>query len=96
MARIDRPLLPHMADSRAIIRGEFLLIQTTNPLLGEFLKTGSHANCIARAVYDVTGKKYRLGIFNTPAPAQAAAPKKDPLENLLHRAEGLGVQVVEQ
>lgn len=96
LARIDRPLLPHMADSRAIIRGEFLLIQTTNPLLGEFLKTGSHANCIARAVYDVTGKKYRLGIFNTPAPSQAAAPKKDPLENLLHRAENLGVQVVEQ
>ena len=96
LARIDRPLLPHMADSRAIIRGEFLLIQTTNPLLSEFLKTGSHANCIARAVYDVTGKKYRLGIFNTPAPSQAAAPKKDPLENLLHRAEGLGVQVVEQ
>lgn len=96
LARIDRPVLTHMTDSKAIIRGEFLLIQTANPLLGEFLKTGSHANCIARAVYDVTGKRYKLGIFNTPAQAQTAAPKKDPLENLLHRAENLGVQVVEQ
>lgn len=95
---IDRPLVPHMANSTAVIRGEFLLIKTENPLLGQFLQTGSHANCIARAVYDVTGVKYKLGIFNTAAPAESAkaTAKKDPLADLLNRARTLGVNVIDQ
>lgn len=95
---IDRPLVPHMANSTAVIRGEFLLIKTENPLLGQFLQTGSHANCIARAVYDVTGVKYKLGIFNTAVPAEStkATAKKDPLADLLNRARSLGVNVIDQ
>lgn len=99
LATIDRPLVPHMANSTAVIRGEFLLIKTENPLLGQFLQTGSHANCIARAVYDVTGVKYKLGIFNTAASSaspQKAPEKKDPLADLLHRARTLGVNVIDQ
>ncbi len=97
LAAIDRPLVPHMANSTAIIRGDFLLIKTENPLLGQFLQTGSHANCIARAVYDVTGVKYKLGIFNTASAApQKASEKKDPLADLLNRARTLGVHVIDQ
>lgn len=98
LATIDRPLVPHMANSTAIIRGEFLLIKSDNPLLGQFLQTGSHANCIARAVYDVTGVKYKLGIFNTASSAtpQKAPEKKDPLADLLNRARTLGVNVIDQ
>lgn len=97
LAAIDRPLVPHMANSKAIIRGEYLLIQSENPLLGQFLQTGSHANCIARAVYDVTGIKYTLGIFNTASAApQKPAEKKDPLADLLNRARTLGVNVIDQ
>ncbi len=99
LAAIDRPLVPHMANSTAVIRGEYLLIKTENPLLGQFLQTGSHANCIARAVYDVTGVKYKLGIFNTPASAagEYGKPvKKDPLADLLRRAQTLGVNVIDQ
>lgn len=98
LATIDRPLVPHMANSTAIIRGEFLLIKSENPLLGQFLQTGSHANCIARAVYDVTGVKYKLGIFNTASSAapQKAPEKKDPLADLLNRARTLGVNVIDQ
>lgn len=98
LATIDRPLVPHMANSTAVIRGELLLIKSDNPLLGQFLHTGSHANCIARAVYDVTGVKYKLGIFNTaPSAAPQTAPqKKDPLADLLNRARTLGVNVIDQ
>ena len=100
LSAIDRPLVPHMANSTAVVRGEYLLIKTDNPLLGRFLQTGSHANCIARAVYDVTGVKYKLGIFNHTQSAQGAPakeePKKDPLADLLSRAQTLGVQVVDQ
>lgn len=97
LASFDRPLVPHMANSTAVVRGDFLLIKSQNPLLEQFLQTGSHANCIVRAVYDVSGKKYKLGIFHTP-PTAAVAPKKpqDPLSDLLHRAQSLGVQVVDQ
>ena len=101
MATIDRPLVPHMKDSSAVVRGDLLLIKSENPMLERFLQTGSHANCIVRAVYDVTGVKYKLGIFNSnqAAPnggAQPEPPKKDPLADLLSRAETLGVQIVEQ
>lgn len=97
LSAIDRPLVPHMRGSSAVQRGDMLLIQSDNPLLEQFLQTGSHANCIMRAVYDVTGKKYKLGIFHAPRAAAApAVPKKDPLENLLNRAQSLGVEVVDQ
>lgn len=97
LSAIDRPLVPHMRGSSAVERGDLLLIQSNNPLLEQFLQTGSHANCIMRAVYDVTGKKYRIGIFHAPrAAAVPAAPKKDPLENLLSRAQTLGVEVIDQ
>lgn len=101
LAAIDRPLVPHMQDSSAVVRGEYLLIKSENPMLERFLQTGSHANCIVRAVYDVTGVKYKLGIFNNnQAPAVGGAqpemPKKDPLADLLSRAETLGVQIIEQ
>ncbi len=101
LATIDRPLVPHMKDSSAVVRGDLLLIKSENPMLERFLQTGSHANCIVRAVYDVTGVKYKLGIFNSnqAAPnggAQSETPKKDPLADLLSRAETLGVQIVEQ
>lgn len=98
LARIDRPLVPHLKDSTAIEQGEYLLIKSNNPLLEQFLHTGSHANCIVRAVYDVTGRKYKLGIFHAAVPqaAQTPVPKKDPLENLLNRAQTLGVQIIDQ
>lgn len=96
LSAIDRPLVPHMRGSSAVQRGDMLLIQSDNPLLEQFLQTGSHANCIMRAVYDVTGKKYKLGIFHARAAATAPTPKKDPLENLLNRAQSLGVEVVDQ
>ena len=101
LATIDRPLVPHMQDSSAVVRGDLLLIKSENPMLERFLQTGSHANCIVRAVYDVTGVKYKLGIFNSnqAAPnggAPSETPKKDPLADLLSRAETLGVQIVEQ
>lgn len=101
LAVIDRPLVPHMKDSSAVVRGDLLLIKSENPMLERFLQTGSHANCIVRAVYDVTGVKYKLGIFNSNQAApnsgtQPEIPKKDPLADLLSRAETLGVQIIEQ
>ena len=84
-----------------MVRGDLLLIKSENPMLERFLQTGSHANCIVRAVYDVTGVKYKLGIFNSNQAApnggtQPQPPKKDPLADLLSRAETLGVQIIEQ
>ena len=97
----DMPLYAHMTDSAAFVHGEYLLIQSKNPLLDNFLKMPTHVNCIARAVNEVTGQKFTLGKYNTPEDlakqraAQTVAPK-DPLENLLSHAEDLGVHIVEQ
>ena len=98
---IDMPLLAMMKDSGAFVHGEYLLIQSNNPLLDNFLRMPTHVSCIARAILEVTGKKFILGKYNTPEDIQkqkeqASTPKKDPLENLLSHAQDLGVHIVEQ
>jgi len=45
-------------------------------------------------VYEVSGKKYRIGIYNDEH--SEAKPKKDPLDGLLSRAKELGINVIDQ
>ncbi|MEG2395900.1 MAG: DNA polymerase III subunit gamma/tau [Oscillospiraceae bacterium] len=90
----DKPIVGLLYNSSAFIHGEYLLIKSDNATLAQFLRTGNHSALITKAVLDVTGKKYRLGIYNSQQAQQA--PKKDPLEDLMNKARGLGVNIVEQ
>lgn len=92
LTETDRPLVGLLSGSGAFIHGGFLLIQSPNPLLEQFLRTGNHASLIAQAAYRVSGKKFKLGIYNNPA-ASASAPKADPLSGLMDKARALGIQI---
>ena len=58
------------------------------------LMTGNFSNDIVKAVYEVSGKKYRIGIYNDEH--SEAKSKKDPLDGLLSRAKELGINVIDQ
>lgn len=82
--------------STAFENNDFILVNSENPTFPQFVKTGTNARDIKEAVYRVTGKKYRLGIFKAAASKVQENPEKKPqdaLEGLLNRARDLGVNV---
>ena len=84
--RDDIPLFGILNGSRAFIRGEFFLIDTQNDAVRTFIKNSIHSRAIKKAVYEVTGKKYKLGLFNNPNAEKTQ--QRDPLEDLISRASG--------
>lgn len=91
LSEIDKPIAGILAGSSAFFRGEFVLIQSGNPLLGNFIRQGSHSSAVKEAVLRVTGQKYRLGLYNAGA---NKTPKKqtDPLDDLLGRLSDAQVE----
>ena len=70
-----------------------MLIKSENPTLSEFIKKDGNSRSVKEAVLRVTGKRYRLGLTKSAAPKAAAAPKRDPLEDLISRAGSMGINV---
>lgn len=82
----DKPLLGILGNSSAYIRGEFMLIKCDNPIFSQFIRQGNHANAIKTAIYEVTGKKFRLGIYKGE---DNEAKKNDPLADLVNKINHL-------
>ena len=82
----DKPLIGILGNSSAYIRGEFLLIKCDNPIFSQFIRQGNHANAIKTAIFEVTGKKYRLGIYKGE---ETAAKTNDPLADLVNKINNL-------
>ncbi len=82
----DKPLLGILGTSSAYIRGDFLLIKCDNPVFSQFIRQGNHANAIKIAVYEVTGRKFRLGIYKAD---ENKAATNDPLADLVNKINNL-------
>ncbi len=97
LTKTNMPLWGVLTGSSAVIRGDYVLIKSDNPTLSAFIKTGGNARDVKEAVLRVTGKRYRLGLYNGAPTAkmntQPAAAPKDPLENLISRAKDMGINV---
>ncbi|MDE6110451.1 MAG: DNA polymerase III subunit gamma/tau, partial [Eubacterium sp.] len=73
-------------DATAYIRGEYFLFESSNPMLKQFIVMPTHKKAIKQAVFDVTGKRYKLGIFKNSE--ESNNEKKDPLEDLISKVQG--------
>ena len=81
-------------DSEAVIRGDFVLIKSNNPTLSSFIRISGNARHVKDSILRVTGKDYRLGLYNSnPTTEKKPEAKKDPLQNLISRARDMGVNV---
>ena len=78
----DKPLTGILGVSSAYIRGDFILIKCDNPVFSQFIRLNNHATAIRKAVFDVTGKKYRLGIYKS---SETNSQNKDPLADLIKK-----------
>lgn len=94
LKKIDISVLSILADSQAYQRGNFILIDSPNHLFSEFIKRKGYAASIRKAVFQVTGTEFKLGIYKRPD-SQAGA-KVDPLQMLEQRARNLGIDVTVQ
>ena len=63
-----------------------MLIKCDNPIFSQFIRQGNHANAIKTAIFEVTGKKYRLGIYKGE---ETAAKANDPLADLVSKINNL-------
>ncbi len=96
LTKTNMPLWGVLTGSSAVIRGDYVLIQSENPTLSAFIKTGGNARDVKEAVYRVTGKKYRLGLQGGASAPKAQAEsqvKKDPLSDLIGRAKDMGINI---
>jgi DNA polymerase-3 subunit gamma/tau len=71
--------------SKGFIRGEYFLIDSPNATVRDFIKIPTHSKAVKKALYEVTGKAYKLGLFKRKDDSQ---PKRDPLEDLISKAQG--------
>lgn len=71
--------------SRGYIRGEFFLIECKNPTLRQFIKIPTHSKAIKQALFDVTGRQFKLGLFKNKTEHKE---QRDPLEDLISKAQG--------
>lgn len=95
LMQLNMPLWGVLQNSGAVIQGDFVLINSSNPTLSAFIKQGRNARDVKEAIRRVTGKAYRLGLYsggNTKT-QQSSTPKKGPLENLISRARDMGVNI---
>ena len=91
LSEIDKPIAGILSGSSAFFRGEFVLIQSGNPLLGSFIRQGNHSSAVKEAVLRVTGHKYRLGLYSG-GEKQEPKKKADPLDDLLGRLNDAQVE----
>ena len=87
LQQVNPPLAGILGGSSACIRGDFLLVKSDNPVLGDFIRQSTHTASLKDAIFDITDRKLRLGLYK--APEQAEATSKDPLEMLAERAQNL-------
>lgn len=81
----DIALFGVLSGARGYTRGDFFLIDSPNQAVSEFIKVKIHSQAIRKALFEVTGKKYRLGLFKQKG---NTVSKRDPLEDLINQAQG--------
>ncbi len=80
------PLFGVLSGSKGYVRGDFFLIDSPNPMLRDFIKASTHSKSIKKALFDVTGKQFKLGLFKRAG--DATVKKRDPLEDLINQVSG--------
>ncbi len=88
----DKSLIAMLTGSSAFIHQDKYLLIKGSPVLEMCLKTGDYSKTIKSAVAEVTGKAYTLAVYNNK---QEDKPK-NPLSDLISKAENLGIKIEEE
>jgi DNA polymerase-3 subunit gamma/tau len=81
----DIALFGVLNGSKGFIRGEYFLIDSSNSTVRDFIKIPTHSKAVKKALYEVTGRQFKLGLFKRK---DNETKKRDPLEDLIAQAQG--------
>ncbi len=76
--KYDIPLFGILANSTAVIKSGRVVICSENPTLFDFICTDTHSKELAKAIYEVAGRKMKIAVSNP----QKQKKETSPLENL--------------
>lgn len=100
LKNLNLPLTSVLYNSAAYVQGNHVVIYTDNPSLMALLKVKNNAIDLRRAIFNVTGIKYKIGVKSMEQTPDAAVPpseeapvQADPLASFLTQAEGYGVKI---
>ena len=88
---INRPLSAIMTNSKAYVRGGYLLIDA-NPAFRDYIKKNNLASTIVDAVFRICNVKYKIGIYKKTSDENMIQPT-DPLSGFVDNAKKLGLNV---
>ena len=83
--KTDIALYGLMNGARGLVRDEFFLLDTQNEVLRQMIKIPTHSKAIKQALLELTGRQFKLGLFKMK---EESAVKRDPLEELISKAQG--------
>ena len=86
LKKLDITLFGILMGAKGYVRGDVFLIDSPNPTIRDFIQKNNSSKTIKLALYNVTGKKYKLGLKKVNNDSK---PKRDPLEDLIAQAQGL-------
>ena len=81
LQKVDAPLHGILNGAIGYERDNFILIKSENPALPSFIKQDTHAVLLMKAIFAVTGKRYKIGLYK----AHEQHSGKDPLEGLIKK-----------
>lgn len=79
---LDKPIVSFLIGSSAVVSDNMVVIQSGNPVFSSFVKQDNHATLIRKAIYNITGKKYRLSVSTVE---NTTTDSKDPLADLINK-----------
>lgn len=79
-----------LKESHAYESGNFVLIDSKNPLAFELLRDSNYRIAIKKIIKDITGKQYNLGPYK---PVEKAKESRDPLDSLIETAQKNNIDV---
>ena len=81
----DIALFGVLNGSKGYIRGEYFLIDSPNTTVRDFIKIPTHSKAVKKALFEVTGTQFKLGLFKRKDDSK---PKTDPLDDLISQMQG--------
>lgn len=90
VCRLDAPLCGVLNGSSAYLRGNVVLVDSSNSMFGTLIRQQGHQKSLVEAVRRVTGESYRVGVTKKSLEA-----KRDPMDEIAQNAAAAGLDVDE-
>ena len=90
LAALDPPLRGFLNGSAAVLRGNYVLVDSSNSMFGELIRQPTHQKPLKEAVQKAAGQPYKVGILTKRLAPRA---QDDPMDEIIRNAsrQGLGI-----